>query len=117
PLNELEKAWPRNSEVTRSPETFVGGLSHLGRHGIFTMVMNQRITPDGKVIKGKRSWFFSDDRILCLGSGISCDVISYPTQTTLCQQSLRNTDPKEIRSTLVDGAESVAFPEERALDQ
>src|SRR5207248_762932 len=95
-LIDLEKAWPRGSEVTRAPETFVGGLSHLGRQGIFTMVMNQTITPDGKVIQGKKSWFFSDDRILCLGSGISCDVSAYPTQTTLCQQSLRNTDPKEV---------------------
>ncbi len=90
PLVDLEKAWPQGSEVTRSPESFVGGLSHRGRQGVFTMVMNQTITPDGKVIQGKKSWFFSDDRILCLGSGITCDVTGYPTQTTLCQQSLRN---------------------------
>src|SRR5258708_7617614 len=38
PLIDLEKAWPRGSEVTRAPETFVGGLSHLGRQGIFAMV-------------------------------------------------------------------------------
>ncbi len=116
PLIDLEKAWPRGSEVTRSPESFVGGLSHQGRQGIFTMAMNQTITPDGKVIQGKKSWFFSDDRILCLGSGITSDVADYPTQTTLCQQSLRNADPKAIRSTLVDGAELKAFPEERTLD-
>lgn len=117
PLIELEKAWPAHNEVTRSPETFVGGLSHQGRQGIFTMAMNQTITPDGKVIKGKKSWFFSDDRILCLGSGITCDVTAHPTQTTLCQKSLRNTDAKEIRSTLVDGTDLKAFPEERTLDQ
>ena len=35
---------------------------------------------------------------------------SYPTQTTLCQQSLRNTDPKEIRSTSVDGADPQGLP-------
>ena len=117
PLNELDKAWPANSEVTRSPETFVGGLSHQGRQGVFAMVVNQTITPDDKVIKGKKSWFFSDDRILCLGSGISCDVAGHPTQTTLCQKSLRNTNPAEIRSTLMDGVELKTFPEERALDQ
>lgn len=116
PLIDLEKAWPRGSEVTRAPESFVGGLTHQGRQGIFTMVMNQTITPDGKVIQGKKSWFFSDDRILCLGSGITSDVAGYPTQTTLCQQSLRNTDPKELRSTVIDGVESKAFPEERTLD-
>src|SRR5262249_53821979 len=117
PLNELDKAWPPNSEVTRSPETFVGGLSHLGRQGIFAKVMNQTLTPDGKVIKGKRSWFFIDDRVLCLGSGISCDVAQHPTQTTLCQKSLRNTESPDIRPTSVDGADLKNFPEERTLDQ
>ena len=116
PLEELEKAWPPNSEVTRSPETFVGGLSHRGRQGIFAMVLNQPLTPDGKGIRGKRSWFFIDDRILCVGSGISCDVARHPTQTTLCQQSLRNAGPGEIRVTSVDGAEFNAFPAERTLD-
>lgn len=116
PLIELEKAWPAKSEVTRSPESFVGGLSHQGRQGIFTMVLNQTITPDGKVIKGRKSWFFNDDRILCLGSGISCDETRHPTQTTLCQKSLRNTEPPEIRPTSVDGGDLKAFPEERTLD-
>ena len=103
--------------MTRSPETFVGGLSHLGRQGIFAMGMNQKITPDGKVIKGKRSWFFSDDRVLCLGSGVACDVAEHPTQTTLYQKSLRNTEPYEIRPTSVDGADVTAFPAERTLEQ
>jgi len=116
PLNELEEAWRPNS-VTRSSETFVGGLSHLGRQGIFAMVMNQTISPDGKAIKGRKSWFFSDDRILCLGSGISCDETRYPTQTILCQKSLRNTESPEIGPTSVDGADLKAFPEERTLDQ
>lgn len=116
PLVDLERAWPANSEVTRSPETFVGGLSHQGRQGVFAMVLNQKITPAGKVIKGKRSWFFSDDRVLCLGSGIACDVTEHPTQTTLCQKSLRNTEPRELLPTSVDGADVVAFPAERTLE-
>lgn len=80
------------------------------------MVLNQKITPAGKVIKGKRSWFFSDDRVLCLGSGIACDVTEHPTQTTLCQKSLRNTEPRELLPTSVDGADVVAFPAERTLE-
>ena len=117
PLVDLEKAWPAKSEVTRSPETFVGGLSHFGRQGLFAMVMNQTIAPDNTVIRGRKSWFFSDDRILCLGSGISCDEPRHPTQTTLCQKSLRGTQPSEIRPTAVDGAELKGFPEKRTLDQ
>ena len=38
--------------------------------------------------QGRKSWFFFDDRIVCLGSDISCDEAEYPTQTTLCQRHL-----------------------------
>ena len=86
------------------PETFVGGLSHQGRQGVFAMVQNQGLAPEGKTVQAKKSWFFSDDRILCLGSGISCNEARYPTQTTLCQKSLRNNEQGEIRPTSVDGA-------------
>lgn len=117
PLKDLDKGWPRISMTIRSAETFVGGLSYQGRQGLFAMVQNQAIMPEGKTVKGKKSWFFSDDRILCLGSGISCDEARYPTQTTLCQKRLRNDPQRELGPTLVDGASLSTFPEERALDQ
>ena len=117
PLKALDKGWPEISMTLYSPEAFVGGLSHQGRQGVFAMVLNQAIMPEGKTLKGRKSWFFSDDRILCLGSGISCDEARYPTQTTLCQKSLRNNEQREIRPTSVDGADLTAFPEERTLDQ
>ncbi len=117
PLVDLEKAWPQGSEVTRSPETFVGGLAHLGRQGVFTMILNQTVTPGGASIQGRRSWFFNDERILCLGSDISCGVEAHPTQTTLCQQSLRAPDAGARPSTPVDGGEFAAFPDERTFDR
>jgi len=117
PLQDLDKGWPSISMTIRSPEPFVGGLSHQGRQGVFAMVLNQAIMPGNKTVKGKKSWFFSDDRILCLGSGISCDESRYATQTTLCQKSLRNDPQGEIRPTLVDGENLTAFPEKWALDR
>jgi chondroitin-sulfate-ABC endolyase/exolyase len=118
PLADLEQAWPPNLEVTRSPEKFVGGLSHFGRQGVFAMVMNQQVTPGGKSIRGRKSWFFSDQRVLCLGSGISCDDARFPTQTPLYQKSLRNGEMPEIHPTTVDGTDLVTkkFPDERMLD-
>jgi chondroitin-sulfate-ABC endolyase/exolyase len=82
------------------------------------MVMNQQVTPGGRSIRGRKSWFFSDQRVLCLGSGISCDDARFPTQTTLCQKSLRNAEMPEIRPTTVDGTDLVSktFPDERMLD-
>jgi chondroitin-sulfate-ABC endolyase/exolyase len=115
PMMDLEKAWPQGSEVTRSPETFVGGLSHLGRQGVFTMVVNQTVTPEGKSLQGRRSWFFNEDRILCMASGITSDLKEYPTQTTLCQQSLQNILSKDLHPTWLDGAEIRSFPEDRTL--
>ena len=117
PLEQLDKGWTSISMTVRSPEAFVGGLSHQGRQGVFAMVLNQAIMPDNKTVKGKKSWFFSDDRILCLGSDISCDEARHPTHTTLCQKALRANEQREIRPTPLDGTSLTAFPEERTLDQ
>ena len=117
PLKQLDKGWTKISVTERSPETFVGGLSHQGRQGVFAMVLNQPIMPENKTVKGRKSWFFSDDRILCLGSDISCDEARYPTQTTLCQKTLRSDKNAKLRPTTLDGASLTAFPGERTLDR
>ncbi len=112
PLEKIDKGWTS----TRSVETFVGGLSHQGRQGVFAMILNQPM-PGDKTLTGRKSWFFSDEQILCLGSDISCDEADYPTQTTLCQKSLFENEQGEFIPTPLDGADLTAFPEERALDQ
>ena len=111
PLEAIDKGWTS----PYSPETFVGGLSHQGRDGVFAMVVNQPM-PGKKTLKGRKSWFFSDRRILCLGSDISCDEAEYPTQTTLCQKCLPSNDKAEFLPTHLDGADLTAFPAERTLD-
>jgi chondroitin-sulfate-ABC endolyase/exolyase len=80
------------------------------------MIVNQAM-PGGKTLKGRKSWFFNDERILCLGSDISCDEAEYPTQTTLCQKCLAKDKKAELAPTCLDGADLTAFPEERALDE
>ena len=111
PLVAIDKGWTS----PYSPETFVGGLSHQGRQGIFAMIVNQAI-PGQKTLAARKSWFFSDERVLCLGSDISCDEESYPTQTTLCQKGLPRNDKGEFIPTSLDGADLAGFPEERTLD-
>ena len=112
PLEEIDEGWTS----AYSSETFVGGLSHKGRQGIFAMSLNQPM-PGGKTIRGRKSWFFSDERILCLGSDISCDDTDHSVQTTLCQRRLPRDAKSELLPTLLDGENLVAFPVERALDE
>jgi chondroitin-sulfate-ABC endolyase/exolyase len=112
PLDKIDKGWT----TPYSPETFVGGLSHQGRQGLFAMILNQPM-PGGKTLKGRKSWFFHDDRILCLGSNISSDEAEYPTQTTLCQRALPRNKKAAFLPTRLDGADFTGFPEERALDE
>ncbi len=112
PLDVLDKGWRSHPY---SPETCVGGLSHQGRQGVFAMIVNQPM-PGDKTLTGRKSWFFSDEQILCLGSDISCDETEYPTQTNLCQKSLPKNEQGEFIATPLDGADFTAFPEERALD-
>ncbi|MEN6301231.1 MAG: chondroitinase family polysaccharide lyase [Armatimonadia bacterium] len=102
--------------TTYSPETFVGGLSHQGRQGIYAMAVNQAM-PGKKTLAGRKSWFFSDNRIICLGSDISCSEAEYPTQTTLCQKSLPKDEKGAFAPTVLDGADFSALPEDRNLDQ
>ena len=112
PLATIDKGSSRL--LPFSPETCVGGLSHQGRQGVFAMIVNQPM-PGGKALKGRKSWFFNDDRILCLGSNISCDEAEYPTQTTLCQRGLLKNKEGELLPTRLDRADFTGFPEERAL--
>ncbi len=116
PLHDVDLAWGSDCNVTFSPESFVGGLSHQGRQGLFAMVLNETLMPAKHVLRGNKSWFFNDNQIVCLGSDIACDEAGYPTQTTLCQKALATNEQGRIRPTLVDGAPFAAFPEERALD-
>ena len=115
PLEMLEEGGRENGR-SYSPETFLGGLSHQGLQGTFAMVLNQPM-PGEKTLTGRKSWFFSDDQVLCLGSDIACDEMQHPTQTTLCQKALRTDKGDELLPTLVDGASLTAFPEERVLDE
>lgn len=112
PLEQIDKGWTS----PYSPETFVGGLSHRGRQGMFAMIVRQPL-PGKKTLKARKSWFFSDERILCLGSDISCDEAEYPTQTTLCQKRLPKDKKAEFPATCLDGADFAGFPEQRTTDE
>ncbi|MSS73895.1 MAG: hypothetical protein EXS64_20780 [Candidatus Latescibacteria bacterium] len=113
PLDRMEQAF---AALARSPEAFVGGLSHRGRQGAFAMVLNQPL-PDGKTLAGRKSWFFFDEQVLCLGSDITSDEGAVPTQTTLCQRALAGRGHGAFVPTVLDGADFADCPGERALEE
>ncbi|MBU0611267.1 MAG: hypothetical protein KKI08_25535 [Armatimonadetes bacterium] len=111
PLKQINEGWTS----ARSPETFVGGLSHRGRQGLFAMALNQPL-PGQTTLTGRKSWFFCDDRVLCLGSDLTCDEAQCPTQTTLCQKRLPKDAQGAFAPTLLDGTALTAFPAEQSPD-
>ncbi len=125
PLEDIEISWryPPH-EHTYSPEKFMGGLSHQGRQGVFAMIVNEdlllrtgaRDAVAERTLTGRKSWFFFDDQIVCLGSDITSDVAEYPTQTTLCQKLLATNETGRFMPTLLNGEEIVAFPKKLTLD-
>jgi len=108
----------------RSGETFVGGVSHQGRNGVFAMVLNspfqyRKALPkdaksvDGHAFKARKSYFFFDNRIVCLGSGIRNDDSPHPVQTNLFQKVLVKADTP----IHVNGKPWTDLPSERRLDK
>jgi chondroitin-sulfate-ABC endolyase/exolyase len=63
----------------------------------------------------RKSWFFFEERIVCLGSGITCVDNRYPIATTLFQNSLNLPGRKE--HFMMDSSVPSAFPiESTAID-
>lgn len=90
----------KGTNMARSKENFSGSTSLEGKYGMFAMKLMERelknFTPD---FVARKSVTCFDNRIICLGSGISNSNISYPTETTLFQCAL----PAEYQSkTLKD---------------
>ncbi len=113
PLQRLSQAWPTNHTYSR--HTFMGGLSHRGSQGVSGMILDQTVKPETS-FAGRKSWFFLDNQVICLGSDISCDEPEYPLQTNLCQKGLAPNDEGEHAPIVVDGEQVTVFPDERQLD-
>lgn len=81
--------YPKRADwgVNFGTTTFVGGLSD-GRYGLSVLDMNKSGT------QAKKSWFFFDDEIVCLGAGIS-DNSNRNVRTTVNQTKMET--PSYIR--------------------
>ena len=107
---ERLRAVSNGTESLKSEEPFVGGLSHRGRNGVFVMPIHGHERHDAS-FRAKKSYFFFDDRIICLGSNIENSDATHPTQTTLFQKAL----PSRSTPIIVNGMALSDFPHEACL--
>lgn len=89
PLDLLENPRP-GTLMARSPENFAGVSSLEGRNGMLAMKLAEanykNFTPD---FVARKSAFCFDNRLVCLGTGITNSNAQYPTETTLFQSEYR----------------------------
>lgn len=94
PFDLLESPSP-GTNMARSKENFSGSSSLDGRNGMFAMKLMEadmkNFTPD---FVARKSVFCFDNRMVCLGSGISNSNAGYSTETTLFQCKYNKKDPK-----------------------
>ena len=85
----------KGTTMARSKENFSGSSSLDGKNGMFAMKLAERdyenFTPD---FVARKSVFCFDNRMVCLGTGISNSNVDYPTETTLFQTKYNGKKPK-----------------------
>lgn len=82
-----------------SEETFCGGTHMDGENGVFAVKLSANPDPS---FRARKSFFFFDSRIVCLGSGIT-NANTHPTHTTLFQHALTGASGKQTPQWIADG--------------
>ena len=88
--------------------TFARGLTAQGQNGIFAMELRDDVHPDPEKIlfdssfRARKSYFFFEDEIVCLGSDIRNDDKRYSTITTLFQNNIGENGIND-KQTLLNG--------------
>jgi len=118
PLDQLES--PSNGTIMeRSKEGFAGSSNLSGKYGAFAINLSDHRLPGSEGLRARKSAFSFEDRIICLGTGITSPNKDYPTETTLFQNALTSeADPFWCGSTTpVSGAVATqdANPDRGAL--
>lgn len=85
----------KGTTMARSTENFSGSSSLNGMNGMFAMKLTEcdfdNYTPD---FVARKSVFCFDNRMVCLGTGITNSNATYPTETTLFQTKFNGKEQK-----------------------
>ena len=89
-------------EMLLSDEWFAGGVTHKGMNGAYAMKLHEHDKYNGS-LKGRKSFFAIENRIVCLGSDIENGLEGAPVHTTLFQNSLEGLDTDKLSSYAENG--------------
>lgn len=78
-------------EMLFSDEAFAGGLETEGGNGVFAFKLHEHDKYQGS-LRANKSYYFWNDQIICLGSGIENTNANYPTHTVLYQNAVEKND-------------------------
>lgn len=95
-------------EMLLSDESFAGGTQFENWHGMFGMKLHGHAKYDGS-FRARKSWFFFDDRIVCLGSDIEDADEQAEVCTTLFQHYMGS---RQEGHMWVEGKEKVVREED-----
>lgn len=98
-------------EMLLSDETYAGSLSFQQKQGLFAMKLHENPKYNGS-LRARKSYFFFDNRIVALGSGVQSTMPGKSVNTTLFQVYL----PKTDQTIGVNGTDIAAFPYSASLE-
>lgn len=99
-------------EMLFSDEAFAGGLSFQQQQGMYAFKLHEHDKYNGSH-RALKSYFFFDNRIVCLGSNISNNNADFPTETVLFQNVL----PKRGNALTIGGKKITGFPFHTRLEK
>jgi len=85
-------------EYPFSDQAFVGGVESVDGNGIFVFPFKGHDMFGLQSFTGKKTYFFFDDMIVCLGSNIKSKIKDYPVETTLFQNQINDNKDQLITS-------------------
>lgn len=97
-------------EMLLSDEAFAGGISLRNRNGAYAMKLHEHDKYNGS-LRARKSFFFFDNRIIALGSGVQSALPGKEVHTTLFQVY----QSSNVRPLQINGEEQTAFPFETKL--
>ena len=85
----------KGTTMARSEENFSGSSSLGGMNGMFAIKLMERDYDNfTSYFVARKSVFCFDNRMICLGTGITNSNADYPTETTLFQTKFNGKEPK-----------------------
>ncbi|MCU4174040.1 chondroitinase family polysaccharide lyase [Carboxylicivirga sp. N1Y90] len=95
-------------EMLFSDESFAGGVHAQNKNGVYAFILHEHDKYQGS-LRARKSYFFFDNMIVCLGSGIENVNEEHPTETVLFQNHIAKDDPELVVDDIVFAEDEKEF--------